>query len=162
MLNLVPKWLSDPLWYFPAIWNNDVLIGAMLAKESSGNPSWSFGHWVSKGNLITTLASEQGVQILRLADKEIFDEMEIKRKLNRIYVSYRFYDNQNPNVKNIGMSDRLFTWMTRNNYRVARYKFFTDCIVDAGESPKYAYQKELLGNTVWPFKTAVRIGFLVE
>jgi len=52
--------------------------------------------------------------------------------------------------------------MGRNNYRVSRYKFYTDCTVEAGQTANYSYQRELLANKVWPFKTAIRIGFLIE
>jgi len=105
--------------------------------------------------------TSEGVKIFREADSKIFDEMEVNRKLNRFYLSYRASDNSD-NLKNAGMSDRMFTWMNRMKYRVSRYKFYTDSIVEAGQLPKYQYQKELLGNKTWPFKTAIRIGFLVE
>jgi len=114
------------------------------------------------GGFLTTMYSNEGVKVFKLTDQEIFDEMEIRRKLNRFYLSYRVFDENSQSLKNTGMSDRIFAWMGRNNYRVSRYKFYTDCTVEAGQTANYSYQRELLANKVWPFKTAIRIGFLIE
>lgn len=162
ILNVAPKWLEDPLWFIPSIWADDQLIAAICLKESASSPSWTWGHWVTKQGSPSLMYTKDGVNIFKEADKQIFNEMENKRKLNRIYLSYRVYTDANNNLKNAGMSDRMFAWMSRNNYRVARYKFFTDCIVDENTMPKYNYQKELLAYRTWPFKTALRIGFLSE
>jgi len=161
IVKLPAKWLSNPLYFIPGIWNDDELIAAIVLKENPNYPSWAWGHWVTKEGSVSLMYTSEGVKIFREADSKIFDEMEVNRKLNRFYLSYRASDNSD-NLKNAGMSDRMFTWMNRMKYRVSRYKFYTDSIVEAGQLPKYQYQKELLGNKTWPFKTAIRIGFLVE
>ncbi len=162
ILERAPKWFKDPLYFFPGVWADGNLIGVLVAKESSGSPSWAWGHWISRQGFLTTMYSNEGVKVFKLTDQEIFDEMEIRRKLNRFYLSYRVFDENSQSLKNTGMSDRIFAWMGRNNYRVSRYKFYTDCTVEAGQTAKYSYQRELLANKVWPFKTAIRIGFLIE
>ena len=162
ILNIAPKWFEDPLYFFPGLWIDGKLLGTIVAKESASSPSWAWGHWVGRAGFVGTIYSEEGVKVFKHADQEIFDEMEVKRKLNRLFVSYRLDDRNGTSLKNAGMSDRIFAWMGRNNFRVARYKFYTDCEVEPGEEAKYSYQKELLGNRVWPFKVAVRLGMLIQ
>ena len=162
IIKLPSKWLTDSLYFIPGIWNDDELIAAIILKESASSPSWAWGHWVTKQGSTSLMYTSEGVEIFREADRQIFDEMEINRNLNRFYLSYKLADEPSNNLKNAGMSDRMFTWMNRMNYRVSKYKFYTDSIINAGEVPKYQYQKELLGNKTWPFRTAIRIGFLIE
>jgi hypothetical protein len=162
ILEIAPKWFEDPLYHFPALWVDGRLLGAIIAKESASSPSWTWGHWVGRSGFVTTMYSEEGVKIFKHADNEIFDEMEVRRKLNRFFVSYRYNDSEKSHSKNAGMSDRMFAWMSRNNFRVSQYKFYTDCEVEAGQTAKYAYQRELLGNQSWPFKTVIRLGMLIE
>jgi hypothetical protein len=162
VLDSVPKWFKNPLYFLPSIWADGDLIATIILKESSNAPSWSWGHWVTKVGSPALMYTTEGVNIFREADRQIFDEMEVNRKLNRMMLSYRVNDGAGNQLKNVGMSDRMFAWMSRNNYRVARYKFYTDCTVEAGHTANYQYQKELLGNRSWPFKTAIRIGFLLE
>lgn len=159
ILERAPKWFKDPLYFFPGLWVDGRLLGTIVAKEFSTSPSWAWGHWVGRQGFVGTMYSPEGVKIFKLADKEIFDEMEHRRKLNRFFLSYRVLDDK-LHLKNAGMSDRIFAWMGRNNFRIANYKFYTDCEVEEGQEPKYSYQKELLGNRTWPFKTAIRVGML--
>jgi hypothetical protein len=162
ILTAVPKWFKNPLYFLPSIWADGDLIATIILKESANSPSWAWGHWVTKIGSPALMYTTDGVNIFREADRQIFDEMEVNRNLNRMMLSYRYEDQVGDRLKNAGMSDRMFAWMSRNNYRVARYKFYTDCTVEANKEAKYTYQRELLGNRTWPFKTAVRIGFLPE
>lgn len=159
ILELAPKWFKNPLYFFPGLWVDGRLLGTIVAKESSTSPSWAWGHWVGRPGFVGTMYSDEGVKIFKHADQEIFDEMEVRRKLNRIMLSYRMSDDKN-HLKNVGMSDRIFAWMGRNNFRFARYKFYTDCTIEPGTLPKYQYQQDLVGNRTWPFTVAVRIGML--
>ena len=154
-------WLTDPLFFIPSIWYNQELIAAIILKENYSSPSWTWGHWVTKQGSPSLMYTTEGVNVFREADRQIFNEMEINRKLNRFYVAYKIDSNSSDNLKNAGMSDRIFAWMNRMNYRVSKYKFYTDSIIFAGEIPKYQYQKDLIGNKIWPFDIAIKIGFLI-
>lgn len=159
VLDIAPKWFKNPLYFIPGVWADNRLIGTLVAKESSTSPSWAWGHWISRAGFVSKMYSDDGVKVFKETDYEIFEEMEVKRKLNRIMLSYRI-SGDDKNLKNAGMSDRIFAWMGRNNFRVARYKFYTDCIVEPGTLPKYQYQQELIGNRTWPFSVAIRLGML--
>jgi hypothetical protein len=159
ILELAPKWFKNSLYFIPGVWADNRLIGTLIAKESSNSPSWAWGHWISRAGFLTTMYSDEGVKIFKQTDHEIFEEMEVRRKLNRIVLSYKI-SGDDKNLKNAGMSDRIFAWMGRNNFRVARYKFYTDCIIEPGTLPKYQYQQDLIGNRTWPFSIAVRTGML--
>lgn len=159
ILELAPKWFKNSLYFIPGVWADNRLIGTLIAKESSNSPSWAWGHWISRAGFLTNMYSDEGVKIFKQTDHEIFEEMEVRRKLNRIVLSYKI-SGDDKNLKNAGMSDRIFAWMGRNNFRVARYKFYTDCIIEPGTLPKYQYQQDLIGNRTWPFSIAVRTGML--
>ena len=155
----VYSWLNDPLYYIPAIFVDGKLFGAMICKEFENSPCWTWGYWVNYGNLPDVMSVEI-LKSFREWDRALFDEMEINRKLNRFFVCFRTADKDG--LKSTGMSERLFQWMGRQNYRVARYKFITDCIIEADTLPKYEYQKNLLTNRSWPFDVAIRLGVLIE
>ncbi len=162
IIETVPSWFQDPLYFLPAIWKDGNIVLALVIKESPTTPSWAWGHWISRHDSARIMYTTEGVEMFRETDRQIFDEMEINRKLNRMMLSYRIYDSETNHLKNAGMSDRMFEWMRRHNYRVSNYKFYTDCEVEANTEAKYPYQRALLGNRTWPFKTAIRLGMLIQ
>lgn len=161
MLGNVDEFFNDSSYFMPGVWADDKLIGTLIAKESAGSPSWVWGHWVSRPNTTSIIYSADGNRVFKQTDQELFNEMETRRGLNRFFVAYKASED-NTHLKNTGMSDRLFTLMSRLNFRVSRYKFITDCEVEAGEEAKYAYQRAILGDRIWPFKVAVRMGVLIQ
>jgi len=161
MLSKVDEFFEDRSYFLPGVWADDKLIGTIIARESVSSPSWVWGHWVSRPDTTSLIYSFEGIKVFRQADFEIFNEMETNRGLNRFFVAYKVEDDTN-HLKSVGMSDRLFTKMSKSNFRVSRYKFITDCEVEAGCEAKYAYQRAILGERVWPFKVAVRMGVLVQ
>jgi len=162
IISKVDEFFTDRTYYLPGIWDDDKLLGTMIAKESIGSPSWVWGHWVRRLDASQKLYTAEGINILKQADVEIFNEMEINRKLNRFFVAYKIDIQENNTLKNAGMSDRLFNRMSKSNFRVAKYKFMTDCVVKAGTEAKYGYQRAILADRIWPFDVAIRMGVLFE
>lgn len=160
MLDHIDEFLDNHLYFMPGIWDDDTLIGTLVAREAETSPSWVWGHWVRRPYTTSLIYNQEGNKVFKQADQALFDEMEIKRGLNRFFVAYKTSEDDN-HLKNTGMSDRLFTLFGRLNFRVANYKFITDCEVEAGQEAKYGYQRAILGNRIWPFKTAIRMGVLI-
>jgi hypothetical protein len=158
---LVTNWLNDPLCFAVGMFSDDTLDGAMIALESQYSPSWTWVYWLSRPGLFTKyLKDNETATVFKSADTLLFDEMEVKRKLNRFFVSYR---SSNAGLKGTGMSPRLFEIMKRHyDSRVARYQFITDCVIPANQEAKYAYQREIQGNRTWPDETEIRLGVLVK
>ena len=161
MLDKIDEFLQDDLYYLPGIWVDNKLIGTLIAKEAAGSPSWVWGYWVSRPNTTAIIYSASGIKVFKQADQELFNEMETRRGTNRFFVAYKVLED-GTHLKNTGASDRAFTLMSRLNFRVSRYKFITECEVEAGEEAKYSYQRAILGNRIWPFKVAVRMGVLIQ
>jgi hypothetical protein len=113
---IIPLYFVDPLYYIPGIFVDGKLFGALICKEFSNAPCWSWGYWISDGHHEKMYTTE-GAKAFRAWDQILFDEMEINRKLNRFFV---VYENRNDNtLKSTGFGERLFTWMGRQGYRVS-------------------------------------------
>lgn len=151
-------YLSDKQYYVPALFKNDILYGFLIAKESQHSPSWTWGHWISHPKIMTDLCNTDGVTIFREAEQMLFEEMEVKRKLNKFYILYSLEKTKNfDNVKSvIDGHDRRFKFTAGS--RIANYTFFTECIIEANTMPKYDYQKAISMNRTWPFTTVIRMG----
>ena len=161
ILDYVPTWVSNPLHYAVGMFENNNLAAAMIGLESVYSPSWVWAHWVSKpGFGFGSFASSNGIPAFKEADDILFDEMETRRNLNRFFLTYR--QTNNSSLKSAGMSPRMFEIMRRYNFRVSRYQFITDCLVPAGQEPKYEYQKNIVGNRLWPMDIEIRMGVLVD
>ena len=155
----VPSYFNDPLYYMPGIFVDGRLFGALICKEFSNSPSWTWGYWISDGHH-EKMYTVEGAKAFRQWDQILFDEMEINRKLNRFFI---VYENRNDNtLKSAGFSERLFTWMGRQGYRVSKYQFITDCEIESNTEPKYEYQKQLLTNRTWSIPLSIRMGILIE
>jgi hypothetical protein len=167
IIEALPLVLMDPLCFNLGIFRDDILIGFGLFKEMTTQPAWVWGHWVTKQGDQKNLIS---LEMLRLIDKMmdiLFAEME-SRGLHRFYIAYKHNSGDETDLRSMGASDRLFEFMTRYkkghqyqyNFRIAEYKFFTDCKVPANTKPKYAYQQSILGNRIWPFDLDIHVGML--
>ena len=161
IFELVGEWLTNPYYYLPSFFIDGVYYGSIVCKESNTAPSWAWCHWVTRPGWASKMYTPEGVAAWRRADQELFNEMEINRKLNRIFLSYRVFENESTHLKNAGMSDRMFAWMSRQGFRISKYRFIDDCFVEANEEAKYPYQRALLSDRTWPFKTVVRMGVLI-
>lgn len=160
VLTSIPRWLVSPKNYVLGLFAENVLSGVIVALESDHSPSWSWAYWITKPGFIFKLfAEKKGLDMFREADSELFYEMEVRRKLNRFFVSYR--SQEVTGLKSAGMSDRLFEVMRRHGFQVARYKFITDCVIEPGEMAKYSYQRALVANRIWPIKLEIRMGILI-
>lgn len=156
------EWLSDPYYYLPAIWEDETLLGMVVTREFTNMPAFGLGHWVSRKGAIWS--KPNFFPAWQIGQTALFDEMEINRKLNKIFMSYKHEVSNKQNLKNIGMDHRLLDYFRRNNIdlRIAKYTWVTDCIIEAHEEPKYNYQKILLANRTWPFSVSVRMGVRLE
>jgi hypothetical protein len=157
----VPDILTNPLWFNMGVFVDGDLHGAGLMKELSSSPAWVWGHWVARRGDISKMFTSEGIKAMRNMDRDTFDAMEQDRKLNRYYVAYRVQAENT--LRGAGMSDRLFLLLQRMKIsRGSTYKFFTDCTVEANEQARYPYQRAILADRIWPFKTGVRVGFKPE
>lgn len=159
MEKIIPNYFNDPLYYVPGIFVDGKLFGALICKEFSSSPSWSWGYWISDGHH-DKMYTVEGAKAFRQWDQMLFDEMEINRKLNRFFIVYE--NRQDNTLKSSGFGQRLFTWMGRQGYRVSKYQFITDCELLPGEKPKYEYQQKLLTDRTWPIPISIRMGTLVK
>lgn len=159
---IVNGWFDSPLCYMVGMFDNEELLGSMIALESAHSPSWSWVYWISStDNIYETFIQGDGLESLRQADKLIFDEMEINRGLNRFFV-HNGYKSKDFGIKTTGMNSRLLAIMKRYNFRVSNYHLITDCIIPAGEMAKYSYQRELHGNRTWPMDTEIKMAVLIK
>lgn len=157
---LVDEWFDSPLCFMVGMFDDDLLIGALVAIESQHSPSWTWAYWISRpGIKVETFVHGEGLAAFKHADQLLFEEMETARGLNRFFVSYPV---KGTGLKGTGMSPRLFQIMQRHGFRVSRYHFITDCIVPAGEAAKYSYQQAIQGNRLWPVDTEIRMGVLIQ
>lgn len=162
ILHQSEEWLSDPQYYLPALWEDETLLGIIVVKEFQNLPAFALGHWVSRKGAIWS--KPDFFSAWHVGQQELFDEMEINRKLNKIFLSYKYDKDSDQNGKNIGMHNRFVPFGKRDkrDWRIAKYTWVTDCIIDAYQEPKYNYQKALLANRTWPFAVGVRMGVLLD
>lgn len=148
----IPEMMDDPLFFNIGFYSDNQLSGCMILREFTGSPAWCIAHLLfDKGNNIVSREFIQAVQDL---DKIIFDEMEVKRKLNRFHFAYRATDTS---ARSLGSADRLFNLSSKfKNSRMGQYVFATDCIIEPNTMPKYEYQKNLILNRTWPIKIGFR------
>lgn len=162
-LNLIPRILIDPLWFNLGLFVDGHLHGVGLMRELPSSPAWLWAHWVMKKGSMIHLASEEGLKTLRNLDQDLFDEMEINRKLNRIFLAYRA---ENNTVRSIGTPgdvsfEKTIRLINRQGMtRISKYQFILDCIVEPNALPKYKYQQEFLLNRTWPIRTGICVGVL--
>jgi hypothetical protein len=162
--------LTNPLFFNLGMFHNDQLIGAGFFKEFTTQSAWVWGYWVgNKGNLGSIVRSREDIEDFHLAmrqmDKILFEEMEDKRKLNRFYLAYPYVSTDTAGLRSANMGNRLIDFLTRNNKfkdntRINRYKFLTDCLIEPNTTPKYPYQQQIIGNRTYPIKLGIRIAFL--
>ena len=167
--NNVKQWIPDPLFFAIGIFDDTELQAMVMAREAESSPSWVWVHWLSRPGFtskILTRAEHHDIsmrEVMLQADNALFDEMEINRKLNRMFFmtadsSHHGGIRSNP----IQSNNRLMAIMTRFNARFSRYQVITECAVEPGTEPKYAYQRALLGNRLWPMKIHIRMGVMIN
>lgn len=154
----------SPLYYVIGMFLDDQLYGCFTAKESENTPSWTWGHWVSRLSYDKRAWSPAAYKTFREGEKMLFDEMEINRKLNRFFIFYQLDEDKNDlDMKSVVTgSARRLQQGSKINVRLAKYKWFTDCIIEPNTVPKYAYQKSISMNRTWPIRTIIRMGVLSE
>lgn len=159
--NILANELLNPLCFFPSIFINDKLYVTIYLKESPEAPSWIWAHHMHRTASFTTFVQPEFIDAAMELDTAIYDEMAIKRKLNRFY--FVFPVDEKTSTRSIGSVDRIYTFMKKvRNYdsNFSKYEIYTDCIVEKNTMPRYNYQKKLIGDRTWPFDLAVRIGML--
>ena len=170
----VKHWIHDPLFFSVGILDDDQLMAMAMATESKGSPSWAWVHWLSRPGFtaeIITRAFKSGDTSLResliQAEAILFDEMEVNRKLNRVFfmtaesADHRGRLTSNPDESNRKLQS-LMNRLMHHNTRFKNYQVITECVVEPGTFPKYDYQKALLGHRVWPMRIHVRMGVKMD
>ena len=156
--------LTDPYFFNIGIFQEDELIAVSLFKEMYTQPAWVWGYWVAKKGFNGWFSSvnrlKEGIELLQAVDTIVFDEMEVKRGLNRFYVAYPFTAPDSKDLRGLFMSDRLFTFLNRaqgKNLRITKYKAYTDCMIEPNTEPKYPYQQQIIGERTYPIKLGIRM-----
>ena len=163
----LPSWLSDPLCFCIGVVKDDEIIGAMVAIESPHSPSWTWAYWVGQAGAVGVSLNEilqdreETIQTLRDVDKFLFDEMEKKRGLTRFYIALRDIPSSTA-LRSSRSSDRLLTFMKKFNLSTSRYEVYDDVLIPAESMPKYEYQKQIIGNRVWPIDLAIKMCVLIK
>ena len=163
----LPSWLSDPLCFCIGVVKDDEIIGAMVAIESPHSPSWTWAYWVGQAGAVGVSLNEilqdreETIQTLRDVDKFLFDEMEKKRGLTRFYIALRDIPSSTA-LRSSRSSDRLLTFMKKFNLSTSRYEVYDDILIPAESMPKYEYQKQIIGNRVWPIDLAIKMCVLIK
>ena len=158
---MIPEILSNPLWFNLGFFVDGQLYGAGLMKEFSSSPAWCWAHWVVRRGAAGYIASEEGLKVLRDLDQDLFDEMEINRKLSRIFLAYRADQLDKPQTRSIGTFERVMKLINRQgDTRISKYEFFTECLVEPDTMPKYEYQQAMLLNRTWPIRVGICVGNL--
>lgn len=160
---LLGEELANPLCFFPGIFIENKLHLSIYLKEVTEAPSFILGHIMFKKTSVTTFLEPEFFNQFINLDKAIYDEMVVKRQLNRIYCVYPI-----ANIvtnRSIGAYNRLcnFIKLTKNHdLFFTKFDIYTDCIVKKNTIPKYKYQQLILGNRTWPIDLALQIGFLSQ
>lgn len=156
--------LTDPYFFNIGIFHDDNLIGIGIFKEMYTQPAWVWGYWVANkgfnGWFNSSQKLKEGIELMKVVDTIVFDEMETKRGLNRFYVAYPFTSADSKDLRGLFMSDRLFTFLNRaqdKNLRITKYKAYTDCLIEPDTEPKYPYQKQIIGERTFPIKLGIRM-----
>lgn len=165
MIESIPTSLIDPLCFNLGLFEDGNLIGFGLFKEMTTQPAWVWGHWVTSQRNQKHLASTQTFYLLNDMMNVLFEEME-GRGLYRFYTAYQFNGENKSDLRSMGATDRVVDFIhryqknynTKYNFRVTKYKFFTDCVIPANTLPKYAYQQALIGDRTWPLDIGIRLG----
>ena len=161
MMEKLPDLLNDPLFFTLVTVVDDEIIGAFITKEFEFQPCWTWGYWVNKPGKLTKLWLEDGFNMIRSINDQLFDEMETRRGLTRFFWSFPRYPDQT-GIRTAGSGER---WLASNvgvKYmpRGRNYTYFDDCFIPAGQIPRYPYQKAIIGNRVWPMDIQIRMGVL--
>ena len=163
----IPSWLADPLCFSIGLFKDNEIIGAMVAIESPHSPSWTWAYWVGQAGAVGVSLNEilqdreETIQTLRDVDKFLFDEMEKKRGLTRFYIALRDIPSSTA-LRSSRSSDRLLTFMKKFNLSTSRYEVYDDVLIPAESMPKYEYQKQIIGNRVWPIDLAIKMCVLIK
>lgn len=159
--NVLEEGLNDPLCFFPGIFVDGELYAFVFIKEIPSSPSWVWVYHILKPKSLSILVKPEFLNAFIDLDKAIYQELEVKRKLNRCYFVYPYDDSSN--LRMTGSIERLWDFV-KKSYKYdainSRYKFFNDCFIEKNTLPKYQYQKELIGNRTWPIDLCVRIGII--
>ena len=157
---LLEEELNNPLCFFPSIFVDDKLCTTLFLKESADAPSWIFTYYMLRGAQTIIWRPEYLDAFVEL-DKDLTNEMIIKRKLNRMYIVYPYEEKLT--IGTIGGPERLYKYLQKlRNYEsiYSKIELYTECIVKANTLPKYPYQQRLIGERTWPFDLAIRIGMV--
>ena len=156
--------LNNPYFFNIGIFHDNELISVNLFKEMYTQPAWVWGYWVAKkgfnGWFSNVQRLKEGIELLQEVDTILFDEMEIKRGLNRFYTAYPFVSANTNELRGLFGSERLFVFLNRaqnRNLRLTKYKAYTDCLIEPDTEPKYPYQKHIIGERTYPIKLGIRM-----
>jgi hypothetical protein len=166
--NIGGKILSNPLFFNLGMFQDGNLIAAGFTKEMTTQPAWVWGYWISlKGSFGSIVKNQTDIanfnSLIRDLDTIMFEEMEDRRNLNRFYLAYPYESKDANGLRTAGLGDRLVSFLSRNSKedrRINRYKFFTDCVVEPNTLPRYPYQQQLIGDRTYPIKLGIRMACL--
>ena len=56
--NYLPEWLTSPLFYSLGVFEDQLLIAFVIARESEYSPSWTWVHWLTRPGFIQKLMTK--------------------------------------------------------------------------------------------------------
>jgi hypothetical protein len=163
IITILPKIISNPLYFNLGLFSDGHLLGFGLMKEMTTQPAWVWGYWLTNRDSFKTFMSADLSKTLARIDNDLFDEMEQSRKLFKFYASHPNTSPRSTDLKSINSADRLINFLTRYQanrgitFRSASYKFYNECIIPANTLPKYDYQQAIMANRTWPINTLIRV-----
>jgi hypothetical protein len=163
----IPNWLSNPLCFCIGVFDDVEMTGAMVAIESPYSPSWTWAYWVNKMGAVGRIFDKnsenlgEGIKTFRELDKLLFDEMETKRGLTRFFVAYPHIFSSDA-LRSSRSADRFLTFMKKFKLSTSRYEDYDDAFIPANSMPKYEYQKQVIGNRVWPIDLSIKMCVLIK
>jgi hypothetical protein len=168
LISNIPQMLQDPYYFNIGLFVDGVLEGAGMMKEFKSTPAWCWAHWVLRKTAhhgrLTPENTAQFKKVMKSIDEDLFDEMEVHRKLNRFFFC-SLNDNDDKNklrsINSIESYHRVIKLISRDGpTRAAQYQVITDCVVEPYTLPKYSYQQEMTLNRTWPIKLRVSMAVL--
>ena len=168
LITRIPDILKDPYYFNLGLFVDGYLEGAGMMKELTSSPSWAWAHWVVKKKIyegrLTPEYITQFRKVLLSMDHDLFDEMEVHRKLNRFFFCSLTDDNNNNKLRAVNSLEpyeRLMKVISREGpTRVSKYQLTTDAVIEPFTLPRYDYQQQMVLNRIWPIKLRVCMAVL--
>ena len=153
--------IQNPHCFFPSIFVDEKLYLSIYLKETIDAPSFIWAYELVRQGALSAILKPDFLDAAIKLEQAIYQEMIVKRNLNRIYFAYPY--DENVSTRSVNSIERIHKYIKKSrNYEsiISKFELFTDCIVRKDTLPKYKYQQKIIGERTWPFDIAIRIAML--